>query len=102
MSVPVEMSDREALGDGEEVRVTTDGDLACRSRENIDANRDLALWASQPGTIIHLYADFFQGRAMNGGKIRELKGNGIGKKTKRIGWSDQKVKKALGWTLVEV
>lgn len=30
-SVPVETSDREALGDGEEARVTTDGDLACRS-----------------------------------------------------------------------
>lgn len=50
-SVPVEMSDREALGDGEEARVTTDGDLACRSKENIDANPDLALCASQPGII---------------------------------------------------
>ena len=50
-SVPVEMSDREALGDGEDARVTTDGDLACRSVENIDANRDLALCASQPDMI---------------------------------------------------
>ena len=51
MSVPVEMSDREALGDGEEARVATEGDLACRSAENIDANRDLALCASQPVDI---------------------------------------------------
>jgi len=51
-SVPVETSDREALGDGEDARVTTDGDLACRSVENIDANRDLALCASQPGMIL--------------------------------------------------
>jgi len=47
----VEMSDQEALGDGEEARVTTDGDLACRSVGNIAANRDLALCASQPGMI---------------------------------------------------
>lgn len=51
MSVPVEMSDREALGDGEEALVTIDGDLACRSAENINANRDLALFESQPGMV---------------------------------------------------
>ena len=45
------MSDREALGDGEDARVTTDGDLACRSIENIDVNRDLVLCVSQPGMI---------------------------------------------------
>ena len=44
------MSDREA-GDVEEARVTTDGDLACRSVGNIAASRDLALCASQPGMI---------------------------------------------------
>ena len=49
-SVPVEMSDREA-GDVEEARVTTDEDLACRSIGNIAANRDLALFASQPGMV---------------------------------------------------
>ena len=43
------MSDREALGDGEDARVTTDGDLACLSIVNIDANRDLELCASQLG-----------------------------------------------------
>lgn len=46
-----DMSDREALGDGEEVRVATDGDLACRSIENSDADRGLALCASQPGIV---------------------------------------------------
>ena len=50
-SVPVEMSDRDALGDGEDALVTTDGDLACRSIENIDANRDLALCASKPSML---------------------------------------------------
>ena len=41
-----DMSDREALGDGEEARVATDGDLACRSIVNIDPDRGLA--PSQP------------------------------------------------------
>jgi hypothetical protein len=52
MSVPVDMSDREALGDGEEARVTTDGDRACRSVADIVANRDLVMCESQPGMII--------------------------------------------------
>jgi len=51
------MSDREALGDGEEARVTADGDLACHSAENIDANRDLAFRESQPGIMSGLMLD---------------------------------------------
>lgn len=50
-SVPVDKSDHEALGDGEDVLVTTEGDLAVRSVGNIDANRDLELCPSQPGII---------------------------------------------------
>lgn len=61
MSVPVEMSDREALGDGEDARVTTDGDLACRSEENMDANRDLALCASQPGIMVRSWTGCLRG-----------------------------------------
>jgi hypothetical protein len=45
------MSDRDVLGDGEDALVTVDGDRACRSIENIDANRVLALRSSQPGMI---------------------------------------------------
>ena len=49
-SVTVDISDQEALGDGEDALVTTDGDLAVRSVENLD-NRDLPLYPSQPGMI---------------------------------------------------
>jgi hypothetical protein len=90
MSVPVEISDREALGDGEEPLVTTDGDRACRSVENINASRDLALLESQPGMV----SDRVPGcPRILGLKVRA----GIDDKKKRIScWSDQKVKKALG------
>ena len=85
ISVPVEMSDREALGDGEEALVAADGDLACHSVVNIDARRDLAVRESQPGII--------SGRTL-GVKVSEglQKRDGIDRKTNWC-WSDQKSKR---------
>ena len=100
-SVPVETSDRDALGDGEDALVTTDGDLACWSIENIDANRDLALRASKP-SMIRSRAESEGGeqvpedfRKSKNPRSEPRRGK---KKENNENWcqSDQKVKKALG------
>ena len=89
------MSDREALGDGEDARVTTDGDLACRSIECIDANRDLPLCTSQPGMIKAVCCQRAEQCRVQ--EFRAPKNAGIGnpqtKKQTRC-WSDQSQKGA--------
>lgn len=96
ISVPVEMSDREALGDGEEALVAADGDLACHSVVNIDARRDLAVRESQPGIISGRTLGVKGDGAITGGQVRHFQGlqkrDGIDRKTNWC-WSDQKSKR---------